>query len=522
MALTRSSVTPAQAAPARPRVSPPRRRPSRIVEAAADTDAPRCLVCLTEAGVLRSACGHPVCADCLSTYLAHRIGERAVLEIPCPAADAAHPCQPLSRAEVSAAVTPEMYAKYEHFVVLERAEKDPSTRWCVKAECGAVCGAMHTHPPLGFAPVAAALALCGAAAAAPVYSPDVAHAVGLHPALASLTAAIGALGLCLALYHVSRRLGPHRRCLCPRCGDAVCFDCKAAWHPGRMCEELSAQSVLRARPRGPEPQRARQRAPARPAAHSPPRRLPCPVCAGWCRSHDSGQCPQCGVFIERRAGCNHMDCRCGHHFCWLCLEPLLERCGCPQFGGRRTQEARARLSDSGWRRSGLLSGDIATSRSLGRFLLVGALLQLAPRLVGAAREAGAAAYAAPYAAQLMLLQLALGIVHLVMSRAAMYGLPRRIYLHLVVRQLDLSFGGAGTNAILSVLRLLGKRSLAPALGAAIFSHGFVNIFALALGAGHAATGKLHLGGLAALWLGLYATYSALVLSPYALRPLLYI
>jgi hypothetical protein len=32
-------------------------------------------------------------------------------------------------------------------------------------------------------------------------------------------------------------------------------------------------------------------------------------------------CPQCRVAIIKNDGCNHMTCRCGHHFCWVCLQP---------------------------------------------------------------------------------------------------------------------------------------------------------------------------------------------------------
>jgi ATP-dependent RNA helicase DHX8/PRP22 len=31
-------------------------------------------------------------------------------------------------------------------------------------------------------------------------------------------------------------------------------------------------------------------------------------------------CPSCGFTIEKSEGCNHVECRCGSHICWNCLE----------------------------------------------------------------------------------------------------------------------------------------------------------------------------------------------------------
>jgi len=30
-------------------------------------------------------------------------------------------------------------------------------------------------------------------------------------------------------------------------------------------------------------------------------------------------CPRCKAPVEKNEGCNHMTCKCGHHFCWQCL-----------------------------------------------------------------------------------------------------------------------------------------------------------------------------------------------------------
>jgi len=45
--------------------------------------------------------------------------------------------------------------------------------------------------------------------------------------------------------------------------------------------------------------------------------------ANWVLANTK-HCPKCRRPIEKNQGCNHMTCRapCGHHFCWICLEPL--------------------------------------------------------------------------------------------------------------------------------------------------------------------------------------------------------
>lgn len=39
------------------------------------------------------------------------------------------------------------------------------------------------------------------------------------------------------------------------------------------------------------------------------------VAQGWKR------CGRCKIFVERTAGCLHMTCRCGYHFCYACTRP---------------------------------------------------------------------------------------------------------------------------------------------------------------------------------------------------------
>ncbi|XP_022741693.1 ATP-dependent RNA helicase DEAH11, chloroplastic-like [Durio zibethinus] len=41
----------------------------------------------------------------------------------------------------------------------------------------------------------------------------------------------------------------------------------------------------------------------------------------WCKGKEQVKtCPICGYTIEKIDGCNHVECKCGRHVCWVCLE----------------------------------------------------------------------------------------------------------------------------------------------------------------------------------------------------------
>lgn len=41
----------------------------------------------------------------------------------------------------------------------------------------------------------------------------------------------------------------------------------------------------------------------------------------WCKGKEHVKtCPICGYTIEKIEGCNHIECRCGRHICWVCLD----------------------------------------------------------------------------------------------------------------------------------------------------------------------------------------------------------
>jgi len=81
---------------------------------------------------------------------------------------------------------------------------------------------------------------------------------------------------------------------CPACLIETCSHCHKSPHRGLTCEEnmligsKSGQELLLDR---------------------------------WAKGHPNvKKCPDCGVFIEKIDGCNHIHCRCGGHVCWICAK----------------------------------------------------------------------------------------------------------------------------------------------------------------------------------------------------------
>ncbi|KAM7183893.1 protein ariadne-2 [Rhypophila sp. PSN 637] len=86
---------------------------------------------------------------------------------------------------------------------------------------------------------------------------------------------------------------------CPKCSHKTCRLCKAATHPGECLTDEGVQQVL-------ELGKAE----------------------GWQR------CSSCGSMVELQVGCNHMTCRCGAQFCYVCGEKW-KTCLCPQWQENR-------------------------------------------------------------------------------------------------------------------------------------------------------------------------------------------
>ncbi len=70
------------------------------------------------------------------------------------------------------------------------------------------------------------------------------------------------------------------------------------------------------------------------------------------------KCPKCKALIniDDKVHCNHMTCVCGHHFCWLCMEPWANHSGDFYNCNKFKEMAAQRSSGSGGGSSGKDSG----------------------------------------------------------------------------------------------------------------------------------------------------------------------
>ena len=93
-----------------------------------------------------------------------------------------------------------------------------------------------------------------------------------------------------------------RRIRCPLCHIASCQFCANVWTRGRLADHTGISCAAHA-------------AQLRRADANDDRAL-----QQWKLDRQVQACPQCQCDIEKRDGCNHMTCRCGHEFCWVCGE----------------------------------------------------------------------------------------------------------------------------------------------------------------------------------------------------------
>ena len=98
------------------------------------------------------------------------------------------------------------------------------------------------------------------------------------------------------------------------CGHCYCFGCRQAPHEGASCEHAARwralEKTLQEEELDKRKKKSRKKISANPMESD-----------NWLAKH-TRPCPECKIPIQRNYGCNHMTCnRCGHEFCWVCMEP---------------------------------------------------------------------------------------------------------------------------------------------------------------------------------------------------------
>ncbi len=79
---------------------------------------------------------------------------------------------------------------------------------------------------------------------------------------------------------------------CPSCFSEVCTACCDESHTGMTCAERQALKDTGVQER---------------------------LLEGWAAENNAKKCPSCRVLVQKAEGCNHMSCKCGVHFCWICV-----------------------------------------------------------------------------------------------------------------------------------------------------------------------------------------------------------
>ncbi|CAE7183855.1 ARI5, partial [Symbiodinium microadriaticum] len=101
---------------------------------------------------------------------------------------------------------------------------------------------------------------------------------------------------------VARTGGLTVRCAC---GYTFCSSCKLpGGHEPCTCEQIAEWKAVHGDFVGAQEQRQRQQDRAE----------------SWVR-RNAQHCPGCRAIVQRNGGCNHMVCRCGTHFCYVCGRP---------------------------------------------------------------------------------------------------------------------------------------------------------------------------------------------------------
>lgn len=97
---------------------------------------------------------------------------------------------------------------------------------------------------------------------------------------------------CPSIYQVAAADAESKPFVCGACSVEICTKCHLEYHPFISCE-----------------------------AYKEYKEDPDATLLDWRKGKENVKnCPSCGYIIEKAEGCNHVECRCGSHICWTCLQ----------------------------------------------------------------------------------------------------------------------------------------------------------------------------------------------------------
>ncbi|VVB13946.1 unnamed protein product [Arabis nemorensis] len=96
---------------------------------------------------------------------------------------------------------------------------------------------------------------------------------------------------CPSIYRVAGPQESGEPFVCGACNSETCTRCHLEYHPYLSCERYKQFK------------------------ENPDLSL-----RDWAKGKDVKTCPACRSTIEKSEGCNHVQCRCGKHICWVCLD----------------------------------------------------------------------------------------------------------------------------------------------------------------------------------------------------------
>ena len=102
---------------------------------------------------------------------------------------------------------------------------------------------------------------------------------------------------------------------CGECLSEFCFHCSDFWHEGMTCKQKDKFKIKQENKADSKRKKNEEKETRK-----------------WMKHNKTIKCSKCSALVQRKEGCNHMTCNCGHEFCWLCGETIFSVVGgstCP-------------------------------------------------------------------------------------------------------------------------------------------------------------------------------------------------